>query len=80
MYDAVSHQDFMRRLIQEDNYSEKDAALANEAIQEDLNAVSEIFLNLYDNLHGGEQPQLLRRFSSMKSQVSSSSVNDDDSD
>ena len=56
MYDAVSHQDFMRRLIQEDNYSEKDAALANEAIQEDLNAVSEIFLNLYDNLHGGEQP------------------------
>ena len=67
MYDAVSRQDFMSNLIYNENYSEKDATLVNEAIQEDLNAVSEIFLTLYDNLHGGEQPQLLRRFSSMKS-------------
>ena len=57
----------MSNLIYNENYSEKDATLVNEAIQEDLNAVSEIFLTLYDNLHGGEQPQLLRRFSSMKS-------------
>ena len=39
--------------------------LANKSIQEDLNAVSDIFINLYDNLFG--EAQLQRRRSSMRS-------------